>query len=82
MIAGPVLQESIAKMYGRIANDWIGKPIALYVDPSVKFGLETTGGIRIRPTIPKGAAPTADPLDNPVDPQKAEQLDCAAGRTE
>jgi hypothetical protein len=76
-LAGPVSQKVIAGMYGRYVQDWIGKPIALYVDPTVQFGRETTGGIRVRPTPPTGKATTA-PLDQPVDQAKAEQMARAA----
>lgn len=47
-------------------NDWIGKQIVLYNDPSVSFAGKITGGVRIRK--PKNqvsqaanAAPAADP---------------------
>jgi len=29
-------------------EDWAGKQVVLYVDPSVKFGPEVVGGIRVR----------------------------------
>lgn len=76
-LAGPVSLERLAKMYGKYIEDWIGKPIALYVDPKVQFGSETTGGVRVRPTAPRGKEPTPDPLDNPVDEAKADQLERA-----
>jgi len=76
-IAGPVSQKVIAGMYGKYVEDWIGKPIALYVDPTVTFGREKTGGLRVRPVAPKGS-PTARTLDQPVDQAKSEQLARAA----
>ncbi len=82
-LSGPVTQATIAKMYGRYIEDWIGKPIALYVDSSVMMGKEQTGGIRVRPTPPgRSQAPTEDPLDNPVDDAKREQIDEAIEHTE
>ena len=34
-------------------EEWIGRKIQLYPDLSVKFAKEVTGGVRIRPFIPK-----------------------------
>ena len=77
-LAGPVSQKVIAGMYGRYVEDWIGKRITLYVDPTVTFGRETTGGIRVRPTPPKLGTPTTGrTLDQPVDEKKVEQLERA-----
>lgn len=41
--------KSIAKLYGKDADGWIGKRIVLYFDPNVRFGRETVGGVRIKP---------------------------------
>lgn len=80
-LAGPVSLKAIASMYGNNIEDWEGKPITIYVDAAVEFGGQTVGGIRVRPTAPKrGTPPTSDPLDEPVDEDKARQLDEAAGR--
>ena len=78
-LSGPATQNVIAKMYGAIIQDWVGKAITLYVDPDVEMGREKTGGIRVRSRIPNGP-PTDLPLDNPVDEAKQKQLDEAAGR--
>lgn len=43
--------------YGLDSDDWRGKPLELYLDPGVKFGRETVGGVRVR--IPSGGAPLA-----------------------
>lgn len=37
----------ILDAWGDESDDWIGKRVALYREPSVTFGRETTGGIRI-----------------------------------
>jgi hypothetical protein len=41
--------RAIKSHYGREVCDWVGKAVTLYFDPSVKFGRETVGGVRIRP---------------------------------
>ena len=77
-LAGPVSQKVLKGMFGKYVEDWIGKRITLYVDPTVTFGRETTGGIRVRPTPPKLGTPTTGrTLDQPVDAAKSEQLERA-----
>lgn len=45
--------KRISKVVGsEYIEDWVGKRIALYFDKTVKFGRETVGGIRVRPTAP------------------------------
>jgi hypothetical protein len=39
---------TIEAMYGEDSDDWHGKRIELYNDPSVMFGKKRTGGIRVR----------------------------------
>lgn len=38
-----------------IYADWIGKQITLYGDPSVTFGKETVGGVRIKKDLPQSS---------------------------
>ena len=59
----------------RVVQDWPGKSIQIYYDPRIKFGTEVTGGIRAR--RPPGAPCdlTEEPLDAPVDEEKAAQID-------
>lgn len=78
-LAGPVSQAAIAAMYGPDTDMWIGKRIALYKDPDVMMGRVKTGGVRVRPTIPKGPA-SQDPLDRPMDPEAAARIAEATGR--
>ena len=75
-LAGPVSQTAIANLYGPVVQDWIGKAITLYVDADVTMGRMKTGGLRVRPQIPRGT-PTVDPLDRPVDPVAAERIEQA-----
>ena len=65
-VCNTVNRKTIVQIYGPIIEDWIGKPITLYVDEKVTFGRTTTGGIRVVNTRPS-EAPTDDPLDNAVD---------------
>jgi len=48
---------TIEASYGPDSDGWRGRPLELYLDPGVKFGRETVGGVRVR--IPSGAAPLA-----------------------
>jgi hypothetical protein len=75
-LAGPVSQQVLATLFGPIIQDWIGKRIELYYDPSVRFGKKVTGGLRISPRSPDATAQlTEDPLDNEVDEDAARRLD-------
>ena len=40
---------AIKSHHGKFVKDWIGKTVTVRYDPSVKFGCETVGGVRIRP---------------------------------
>jgi hypothetical protein len=44
---------TIEEAYGEESDAWKGRPVELYLDPGVKFGLETVGGVRVR--VPGGA---------------------------
>jgi hypothetical protein len=46
--------KTIQKLYGSpYIEDWSGRAVQIYFDPTVKFGRETLGGLRIRPFVPK-----------------------------
>jgi hypothetical protein len=67
--------KSIARMYGKDADDWAGKWIALYVT-TTEFDGETRDCIRIRPQVPQlpqsrtngkgGNSRTAKPAEQPT----------------
>ena len=78
-LSGPSTQRVIASMLGPYTEDWVGKRIALYVDEGVMFGGVRVGGIRVRPSIPRGAV-TTSPLDMPVDSDTAARIDNALER--
>ena len=53
LIANTVNFKRITKLFGsKYIEDWIGKQIILYGDPSVKFGSETVGGVRVKDKLP------------------------------
>lgn len=52
------------------SEQWIGKPIVLYVDPNVSYMGKVTGGIRIRAPKPGAQVPkqeTPAPVDESFD---------------
>lgn len=54
MILNATNAKTIAKMYNSdFVEDWVGKKITIYFDPTVKVGRDTVGGLRIRPHMPK-----------------------------
>lgn len=61
--------KTIAKLYGKDADGWIGKRIALYFDPNVRFGRELVGGVRVKAPAAQGehAAKCAD-CGEPIQP--------------
>lgn len=79
-LSGPVTQATIAGMYGPYLELWVGKRITLYVDPDVRMGRDKTGGIRVRPMIPRESV-TTDPLDRPIDEEAAAAREAAADAT-
>ncbi len=79
-LSGPATQAVIASMHGPYLERWVGKRITLYVDPEIMFGRDKTGGIRVRPMIPRGAV-TDDPLDQPIDEVGAAHREAAADET-
>jgi len=51
-------------------DDWMGKPLVLYVDPNVSFGGQVVGGIRVRAPKPGAQMPetvtTEDHFDDDI----------------
>ena len=68
-IVRPDTKKSIAKaVRSTVVQDWVGKQIQIFFDPSIRFGTEKTGGIRAKAA--PGQAPaelTEEPLDNEPD---------------
>lgn len=54
MILNKTNSKAISKVAGSpYVEDWAGTRIQIYFDPSIKFGRETVGGLRVRETAPK-----------------------------
>lgn len=50
--AGTVVLSTIASLYGNDTKGWQGKWIRIYPDPTVKYGGQAVGGVRVRPAVP------------------------------
>ncbi len=62
LICNKTNAKTIEKLAGSsFMDEWVGLPVQLYFDPTVKFGKERVGGVRIRPRRPV-AAPAPAPL--------------------
>ena len=59
MVFNVVNRQTVIASYGDDSDNWLGKPVEIYVDPNVYMGGERTGGIRVR--IPRPAAPAPKP---------------------
>lgn len=51
--------KTIATLYGKDADAWVGKRISLYFDPTIKVGKEIVGGTRVK-------APVQADSENPI----------------
>ncbi len=62
--------KTIAKLYGKDADGWIGKRIALYFDSNVRFGRELVGGVRVKAPEAQadGAAVRCTACGKPIQP--------------
>jgi len=41
--------KAIKSHHGKHVKDWLGKKVTVFYNPSIKFGRETVGGVRIKP---------------------------------
>jgi hypothetical protein len=60
LAAGTEVLEQIGRLHGSDTRKWPGKWITIWPDPSVKYGGEAVGGVRVRSTVPKVNDPKAD----------------------
>jgi|TARA_Y100000310_G_C20386959_1_gene670892 hypothetical protein len=49
------INRVVAAFGSNDADDWVGKSIIAYCDPTIEFGSEIVGGIRLR-AVPKSAS--------------------------
>lgn len=61
--------KALAAAFGEQTEAWHGKKVRLYVDPTVQFGGQTVGGIRIQ--TPNAAAVTQNAFGAPAAGQPA-----------
>lgn len=57
--------KRIAKLYGPVVKDWVGKSIILYEEQVEAFG-EMVPAVRVRPTMPSLAPDKAQPPPEPA----------------
>jgi len=50
--AGSDTLEQIAAHFGHDTKEWVGKWVIIWPDPTVKYGSDRVGGVRIRPKLP------------------------------
>jgi len=55
--AGAEILEQIGRLYSNDTRKWPGKWVTIWPDPTVKYGGEAVGGVRIRPEVPKVSSP-------------------------
>lgn len=56
LAAGADTLEQIGRLHGNDTRTWPGKWITIWPDPTVVYGGEKVGGVRVRPEVPKVAA--------------------------
>lgn len=63
--------QLITMCHGEETDNWVGKQITLWSDPSVSFGAKLTGGIRVKPPQqaaqqPVDQSPSSDDFNDDV----------------
>jgi hypothetical protein len=72
MVLNSTNAQLIAKIVGSEETDnWTGKKVVLYNDPSVSFAGKVIGGIRVRAPKQRAAAPAPAPAPVPIAPHPA-----------
>jgi len=67
--------QCIEAMYGSEIEGWAGKPITLFWDPTVTFGREIVGGVRVKGAPGLGQTMTATIILPKKRPQKVKLID-------
>lgn len=73
MVLNPINTDLLMMIYPvKDTDEWIGKKVVLYNDPTISFGGRLTGGIRIRApkklAAPSAPAPAPSETDGEEDP--------------
>jgi hypothetical protein len=77
-ICRPDTKKSIANAVrpkSFVVQNWIGKTIVIYFDPSIKFGREVTGGIRAKAASGQQEELVSETLDNEPDPEALARIE-------
>jgi hypothetical protein len=72
LVLNTTLIRMLEKTHGRHSDDWVGKKIILFVDPSVTFKGQVMGGLRLRPMKQPKAAPAAAVTPDPIDDDESQ----------
>lgn len=56
--AGAEILEQIGRLYGNDTRKWPGRWVTIWPDPTVKYGGEAVGGVRIRNVVPTVDVPS------------------------
>src|SRR5262245_16290941 len=48
LILNPTNKNTLVAAFGKAAAGWIGATVGVFVDPNVQFGVQRTGGVRLR----------------------------------
>ncbi len=81
LIVNSTIGKAIAGMYGVHVEEWKGKKVTIFPTTTKSSEGEVVDCIRVKPTIPTGAA-TNEPLDEPVDEAMRAKQQAAAEKHE
>jgi hypothetical protein len=59
LAAGTAVLSQIAALYGNDTKAWVGKAVTIYGDPTIKYGGQAVGGVRVK-------APVGEPITAPA----------------
>lgn len=70
LVLNPTNKDTLVRAFGKEPANWLGATVGIYVDPTVKFGVKVTGGVRLRPLHPPAPAAKPVPKLAPAQPAK------------
>jgi hypothetical protein len=62
--------QLLAKWFGKLSRNWIGKRVTVYVDESVAFGGRLVGGLRVRRPSAQDVPSFVVDADDPGPPEE------------